>query len=206
VQELSARVAGLFEPSAGNTPGLGSTASATSSAAEHPLGYLSYLWEVFLPRLSFMAPHFPEPGLPAYTIFVERGWGAFGWYDVFFPHWLFVVILAAMLTVPVLGLVAMLREHVLLRRRALELAVVLLFPIAVVAGFEAAFYTSGSRPVIAEFGRYAFPAIGPLAVLVVGSLHAFGRRGALLVGTGLLVAMIGLSCAGQLVTLTGFYA
>ena len=49
-------------------------------------------------------------------------------------------------------------------------------PVAVVAGFEAAYYTTGARPVIAEFGRYAFPAIGPLAVLVVGALHAFGRR------------------------------
>ena len=30
-------------------------------------------------------------------IFVERGWGAFGWYDVFFPHWVYVVILVAMI-------------------------------------------------------------------------------------------------------------
>jgi len=206
MHELSMRVSGVFEPSGGNTPGLGSTATATSAAAEHPLGYLSYLWEVFLPRLPFMAPHFENAGWPAFTIFVERGWGAFGWYDVLFPHWVFLVILAAMLAVPVLGVVVLLRERAVLRRRALELAVLLAFPIAVVAGFEAAFYTSGSRPAIAEFGRYAFPAIGPLAVLVVASLHAFGRRGALLAGSGLLVAMIGLSFAGQLVTLTGFYA
>ena len=58
----------------------------------------------------------------------------------------------------------------------------------------------------AEFGRYAFPAIAPLAVLVVASLHAFGRRWALLAGVGLLVAMLALSYASQLLTLTGFYA
>ena len=63
-----------------------------------------------------------------------------------------------------------------MRRNALEFALLLLMPIAVVAGFEAAFYTPGARPFIAEFGRYAFPAIAPLAVLVVGALHAFGRR------------------------------
>jgi hypothetical protein len=206
VQELSTRVSGIFEPSSGNTPGIGSTASATSSAAEHPFGYLSYLWQVFLPRLSFMTPHFENTGLPAFTIFVERGWGAFGWYDVFFPHWLFLVILAAMLAVPVLGVVAARRERIVLRRNLVELGILLLFPIAVVAGFEAAFYTSGARPVIAEFGRYAFPAIGPLAVLGVASLYAFGRRGAMLVGAGVLVAMIALSYVGQLVTLTGFYA
>jgi hypothetical protein len=205
MQELSVHVSGIFEASGGNTPGLGSNAAATSSAAEHPLGYLSYLWEVFLPRLSFMAPHFENAGYPAFSIFVERGWGAFGWYDVFFPRWVFLTIFAAMLAVPVLGVVTILRERIVVRRRAVELAVLLLFPIAVIAGFEAAFYTGGSRPAIAEFGRYAFPAIGPLAVLVVASLHAFGRRAALLVGSGLLAAMIGLSFAGQLVTLTGFY-
>jgi hypothetical protein len=205
MQELSVHFSGSFE-AGGNTPGLGSTAGATSGAAGDPLGYLSYVWEVFLPRLSFMTPHFVDVGQPAFTIFVERGWGAFGWYDVFFPHWLFIVILAAMLAVPVLGVVSVVRERVVLRRRYVELAVLLLFPIAVVAGFEAAFYTGGSRPLIPEFGRYAFPAIGPLAVLAVASLHAFGRRGALLVGSGVLAAVIGLSFAGQLVTLTGFYS
>ena len=35
---------------------------------------------------------------------------------------------------------------------------------------------AGVRPQIAEFGRYAFPAIAPLALLGVGALHVFGRR------------------------------
>ncbi len=206
MRELSVHIAGVFEPSQGNTPGTGVAVNAVSSALEHPLGYLAYLWEVFLPRLSFMAPHFETNTLPAFTIFVERGWGAFGWYDVFFPHWVYVVILVAMLLVPVLGVVAAAREWAFLRRNALELAVLLLVPIAVVAGFEAAFYTIAVRSLVPEFGRYAFPAIGPLAVLVVASLHAFGRRRVVVAGTGLLVSMIALSYASQLLTLTGFYA
>ena len=52
---------------------------------------VGYLWQVFLPRLSFMAPHFETASAPAFVIFVERGWGAFGWYDVFFPHWVYEV-------------------------------------------------------------------------------------------------------------------
>ncbi len=178
----------------------------TSGALEHPLGYLGYLWQVFLPRLSFMAPHFETTNFPAFVIFVERGWGAFGWYDVLFPHWVYVVILVAMLIVPVLAVVAARREWAFVRRRLLETGLLLLMPIAVVAGFEAAFYTTGARPFVAEFGRYAFPAIAPLAVLVVASLHAFGRRWALFAGAGLLVAMLALSYASQLLTLTGFYA
>lgn len=111
-----------------------------------------------------------------------------------------------MIAVPILGLIALRREWRFVRRNALELVILALMALAVAAGFEAAFYTPGARPFIAEFGRYEFPAIAPLAVLVVASLHAFGRRWIVFVGAGLLVAMIALSYSSQLLTLTGFYA
>jgi hypothetical protein len=153
-----------------------------------------------------MAPHFESTPLPAFVIFVERGWGAFGWYDVLFPHWLFLAIAAAMVLSILLGVLAARREWAVVRGRAPELAILLLTPIAVVAGFEAAFYTTGARNFIPEFGRYAFPAIAALAVLVGGSLYAFPRRWVPFAGSALLVGMIGLSYAAQLLTLTGFYA
>jgi len=143
--------------------------------------------------------------LPAFLIFVERGWGAFGWYVVLFPHWVFVVVFVAMLAVAVMAPVAAWRERLFMRANLPEVGFMLLCTIAVVAGVEAAFYTSGVRPVVAEFGRYAFPAIVPFALIVVGALHAFGRRSVVWLGAGLVTAMIGLSVAGQLLTLTGFY-
>jgi hypothetical protein len=115
---------------------------------------------------------------------------------------IFVFMLAAL---PV-GFVAARRERALVRRKLPELGVLLLTPIAVIAGFEAAFYTPGTRPVIPEFGRYVFPAIAPIAVLVALSLFAFGRRYVVAVSAGLVTAMLGLSYAAQLTTLTGFYA
>ena len=212
---LSRVLAPLFHPSAAAAvrvgggsapPEAGTAASSVGEALAHPFDYLSYLWQSLLPRLPFMTEHFPTTHFPAFVIFVERGWGAFGWYDVFFPHRLYDIILAAMIAVPLLGLIAARREWAFVRRNLLELALLVLMPLAVVAGFEAAFYTPGARPFIAEFGRYEFPAIAPLAVLVVASLHAFGRRHVLAAGAVLLVAMAALSYAGQLVTLTGFYA
>ncbi|HEY2282793.1 MAG TPA: hypothetical protein VGH60_04500 [Solirubrobacteraceae bacterium] len=209
---LSVRLAHVFHPAAAAgagasaaPPEAGSVGASTREALAHPLDYLTYLWQSLLPRLPFMTDHFPNH-FPAMVIFVERGWGAFGWYDVFFPHRLYYAILAGMVAVPILGLIALQREWLFVRRNAVELALLVLMALAVVAGFEAAFYTPGMRPFIAEFGRYAFPAIAPLAVLVVASLHAFGRRWVLQAGVVLLVAMVALSYAGQLVTLTGFYA
>jgi Predicted membrane protein (DUF2142) len=209
---LAARLAHVFHPVPATGAGpsaapseAGSVTASTSEALAHPLDYLTYLWQSLLPRLPFMTDHFPTH-FPAMVIFVERGWGAFGWYDVFFPHRLYYVLLAAMIAVPILGLIAARREWPFVRRNAVEFALLVLMALAVVAGFEAAFYTPGARPFIAEFGRYAFPAIAPLAVLVVASLHAFGRRWVLQAGVVLLAAMVALSYAAQLVTLTGFYA
>jgi predicted membrane protein DUF2142 len=206
VQELQLHLAGTFHPVASNSASASGAVGAVSAAREHPLGFLAYLWELFLPRLSFMAPHFENVGNPAFTIFVKRGWGAFGWYDVFFSHWVYVVILAALLGVPILGLVAIRREWTFVRGNALEFGFLLLTPLAVMAGFEAAFYTTGVRNFLPEFGRYEFPAIACLAALVVAALQGLGRRRALQAGAVLLVAMIALGYAAQLVTLTSFYA
>jgi hypothetical protein len=213
--ELSAHVLSPLQPHAAATgsAAIDSNASAASEALHHIPDYLSYAWQAVLPRLPFMTPHFPPPhsgfalfAYPGFTIFVERGWAAFGWYDVLFPHKLYIVIFLAMvLTVP-LGVWAARREWPWLRAHALETLVVIAMPVAVIMGFEAAYYTAFPRPQIAEFGRYAFPAIGPVAVIVVGALHAFGRRRILAAGVGLLVATMALSYASQLLTLTTFYA
>ena len=213
---LSSQVLSLFQPvaSATGSGAISSNASAASEALHHLHSYLSYLWQALLPRLPFMTRYFPLPthaGFalfkdPFFVIFVERGWAAFGWYDVFFPHKLYVLIFLAMvLTVP-LGVWAARREWGWVRRHRLELLALLAMPVAVIMGFEAAYFTTAPRVLIAEFGRYAFPAIGPVAILVVGALHAFGRRWMLTAGVVLAVAMIALSYASQLLTLTSFYA
>jgi hypothetical protein len=216
VAELSTHVIGGLAPSSsGSTAtGVASNANAVSEALHHIPSYLSYLWQSLLPRLWFMTRYFPHPthaGFllfkdPGFVIFVERGWAAFGWYDVFFPHRLYVVIFLAMVAFVALGVWAVRRERSWLAGHRLEVLALVAMPLAVVAGFEAAYYTPSPRAVIAEFGRYAFPAIGPLAILVVGALHALGRRRMLGAGVVLLVGMLALSYASQLLTLSSFYA
>ncbi len=114
--------------------------------------------------------------------------------------------LTAVFAVVPLSAWALGREWRWVRAHWMETLAVLIMPAAVIAGFEAAYYTPGVRPQIAEFGRYAFPAIAPLALIAVGALHAFGRRRMLWVGVGALVALMFLSYASQLLTLTAFYA
>ncbi len=204
---IATRITSALHPVGSATAAIGSAAESVIAPAEsHPFGYLAYVWQVFLPRLPFMARHFQTSVPPAYEIYVKRGFGSFGWYVVLFPAWVFLVVFAAMVGTAVLAVIAVRREWAYVRSHVVELAFLALCPVAVVLGVEAAFYTEGVRPVVAEFGRYAFPAIAPLAVLVVGSLHAFGRRGALTAAAVLVPAMIALSFAGQLLTLAGFFA
>jgi Dolichyl-phosphate-mannose-protein mannosyltransferase len=185
---------------------IGSNANAASGALHHLDDFLAYLWQVFLPRLPFMEAHFASSVYPGFVIFIERGWAAFGWYDVLFPGWIYSAILAVSLLVLVIAPWAARREWRWLKAHTPESLTVILVPIAVITGFVAAYYTGGIRPMIGEFGRYAFPAIGPIALLVVGALHAFGRRRMLEAGVVLVVATIALSYASQLLTLTSFYA
>ncbi len=185
---------------------IGSNATSVSEALHHIPDFLSYLWQVFLPRLGFMTQHFNSSSYPGFVIFIERGWAAFGWYDVFFPAWVYTAILVVSLLALLLAPWAARREWSWLSRHAPEAIAVALMPVSVIVGFVAAYYTPGIRPAIGEFGRYAFPAIGPIALLVVGALHALGRRRMLTVAVALLVATIALSYASQLLTLTSFYA
>lgn len=207
MDQLSVHVLSTLQPASGSNGfrAIGSNTSAASEAFHHIPEYLSYVWQTFLPRLPFMGQHF-SPAIPGYLIFVKRGFGAFGWYDVLFPNWIYTLILVAMLAAIPLGLWAARHEWGWIARNWLSVATVVAIPIAVIAGFEAAYYSPGIQTVIPTYGRYVFPAIVPIAVIVVGVLHAFGRRRVLYAGVGLALAMIALSYGGQLLTMTSFYA
>jgi hypothetical protein len=182
-----------------------SAASAVSTAEHMPLRFLEYLWQLFLPPIAFMGRLFP-PGWPFFQVYIERGWGAFGWYSILFPRWVFVVILTVMILVAVAGLWGAWRWRARLASRGWEILLLILVPICVLVAVEAAFFApNGGRTVVAEQGRYIFPAIGALAALAVLGTFGFGKRWHVPLLTALVVAMIGLCYAGQLMTLGGFY-
>ena len=189
----------------GNTPGMGAPEAITGDCA-YSTHELSGLPVAGVPAAAFRSWHpISERRLPAFVIFVERGWGAFGWYDVFFRRLGICRDSRGAASISTMARGAPTRVAVRASPSGGGARSSCSRPSAVVAGFEAAFYTPG-RQVIAEFGRYAFPAIAPLAVLAVGFTPCARPSSGATAGTGLLVAMIGLSYASQLLTLTAFYA
>lgn len=196
----------FYPPVTGQSSGGGVTATAALSLAEQMPGrFLEYLWELFLPKLSFMGNLFP-PGWPFKAIYLVRGWASFGWYTWSFPNWVYGAILAGMIAAGVLAVSTGVRERVAARARLFELLVIALFPVCVLVAVEAAFFApDGGRTVVAEQGRYIFPAIAALAAIAVAGTFGLGRRWQVPLATTLVVAMIGLSYASQMLTLGSFF-
>ena len=112
-----------------------------------------------------------------------------------------------------MGLVALLALSAAVRERSLrvgarffEVAVIALFPICVLVAVEAAFFEpNGGRTVVAEQGRYIFPAIAALAAIAVGGTFGVGRRWHVPLATVLVVGDDRPRYASQCLTLGSFF-
>jgi hypothetical protein len=199
-------IAPLFGRSVVTAPG-GNDVTLGVLAVHDPVAYLSYVWQLFFP---------PIPGtdmlniyaqrVPAFTIYIMRGWGAFGWYAILMPDWVLISIGLIVIAFAGLGGIALWRYRRELRPLSWELLVLLALPVCVFMGVEAVYASATPRPgAVAEQGRYIFPAISALAVLAVGACFAFGRRAALPLSTLTVIAVIGLSFYGRLLETAGFF-
>lgn len=200
-------IAPLFGRTIVTAPG-GNNVTSGVLAVSDPIGYLSYVWQLFFPPIpgTGMVNIYPQR-VPAFTIYILRGWGAFGWYAILMPAWVLISIGVIVAGFAVLGGIALWRLREELRPLRWEVLVLLAIPVCVFMGVEAVYASVGPRPgAVAEQGRYIFPAIGALAALAVGACFAFGRRLALPLATLTVVGLIGLSVYGRLLEVAGFYS
>lgn len=197
-------VAATFDTGTFTTPG-GGVPGEGLAPLTNPTGYISYVWQIFLPKLPFMTELWKQPW-PFYDIYVERGWGAFGWYQVLFPQPVYWVVVAALAAMVVLGIAAIVRFRGSVGGRVWEALVLLGVGAVVIGGVEAFYYTPAPRgDIVAEMGRYAFPAIAAFAALAIAACYGAGRARATLVAAALATGMVVLNTAGQLVMLAGLY-
>ena len=98
------------------------------------------------------------------------------------------------------------REGIALRARGWEIAVLATALVGVIAGVEAAYFSTEPVENLPEQGRYAFTAMVPLTAVAVGACFAFGRSMARFAAAGLVSAMLGLAFCAQLLGFTSFFA
>ena len=142
---------------------------------------------------------------PSSTSTWRAGIGGLGWYSVFFPNWVYKVIVAVMIAAGVLALAATWRRRAAVRARWRELLFLMLAAAGVIAAVEYVYYSPIPRLLLPEQGRYAFTALVPIAALAIAGLFALPRRWAVTVATMVVSAMIVLAVAARILYLTATY-
>jgi 4-amino-4-deoxy-L-arabinose transferase-like glycosyltransferase len=167
---------------------------------------LSYLWQFYLPKLPFQN-NLPIAGnhLPVYDVWLSTGWAAFGWLEVRFPGWVYLVFLVVTVGVAGLALAGLWRA-----RRRVDLAVVAflaLVALTLLAGLHWTEYrmlSSGQGPF--NNGRYLLPLVG-IAGLAVATALRWLRPAARSLGVaGTLAALLVLNVLSLGLCLERFYA
>jgi 4-amino-4-deoxy-L-arabinose transferase-like glycosyltransferase len=156
-------------------------AQAAGATGLHLRDFGSYLWQYYLPRLPFQQP-FSIPGdhLPAYDVWLKTGWAAFGWLEVRFPEWVYVVLTAVTLAIAVVAL-----AQIWGARRRVDLAVLAFLALVCVTLLAGLHWTEfkmlGSGRGAFNVGRYLLPLVGIAGLAVALSVRAFApaRRPAL---------------------------
>jgi 4-amino-4-deoxy-L-arabinose transferase-like glycosyltransferase len=189
-----------------SAPALGGGAAQAFSVRE----FASYLWQFYLPRLPFQTVnHFIFPVIgdyPAYQVWIGSGWATFGWVNVWFDSWVYLIFLA----VTVLALTGALVTAIRGLRRSTQrwrgprtpwlVGAFLALDVGVLlAGLhwtDYRMFVDGEAPFLQ--GRYLFPVAGIAAAVAAQALRAVPARlqgvGAGAVIAGLVVFQI--ACLG----------
>ncbi len=169
-------------------------------------GQLSFLWQVFLPRLPGQTPLFPGIS-PPYNLWIEGFIGRFGWVTVELPGWAYAFGASVLAVLGLLAVRTLVLARKAVRRRWAELAAYalmtggLLLLIGVVA-------LRGWAPGIkgAVQGRYLLPLLALFAALLVLAARGAGERWGRAAGVAIVAFAIAWSLLGQLATIAYFYS
>jgi 4-amino-4-deoxy-L-arabinose transferase-like glycosyltransferase len=150
-----------------------SASSAAQVASTSLRGFLSYAWQLFLPRPWFLTDQFGY--WPPYHTWLTGLVGFFGWLDYGLAGWTYIVAAVVFCGSLALVIVTMAQRSRLWRYR-IEIAIYTIAAVAlgiVVARTSYDFKASGLP---FEQARYLFPLVGLYVLGIVTACMAFGRR------------------------------
>lgn len=188
------------------------SAVAAAPAGPTPVDKLEYVIQTFVPTPTIGPDHWALTGSrlqrwPAFRIYIDRGYGLFGWKSTNLSMGMLRGILIALTLGWALTIIAAVR-----RRRAWRSwggpALILVATVGSVLLFVGwAYATNEVRTDLGEQGRYVFPALVPLAVLFSCGAYAFRsaiwRHAYLGVGS---VATSGLAALAWTTALRGWFS
>jgi 4-amino-4-deoxy-L-arabinose transferase-like glycosyltransferase len=167
---------------------------------------ISYIWELYLPRLPGMTHYFE--GLATYKdVWFDRSVGLYGWFDTMFAPWVNdVALIPAAIVVALCGR-ELLARRAALRARLAELATYGAITVGVLVMIGASSYLSDVGTHEAPFGepRYLLPMLPLLGAAIVLAVRGAGRRWAPVVGAAMVMLILGHDIFSQLQVIARYY-
>jgi 4-amino-4-deoxy-L-arabinose transferase-like glycosyltransferase len=191
-----------------NHPGLGVTsATAINLTGEHGSVFheISYIWQLFLPRLPGMPSDFPGI-FPTREIWFDRSIGLYGQVDTPFPTWVYDIALVPAAVLTILGIRALIAGRGALRRRLVELAVYAVMGAGLLALIGASSYLAFPAQA-GTWGvpRYLLPLLALVGAMLVLSARGAGRRWGPATGALVVVLFLAHNIFSQLQVIARFY-
>lgn len=168
-------------------------------------GFVSYVWQVFLPRLPWMNDWL-GPVYPIWDTYFQGLVGRFGWFEWGFPEWVSGIALVAFAALVVLGASGLWRSRAVVRARIGELVTY----VAMAGGLTLLIEVFAYRYLIEreftfEQARYLLPLVALYAGLVALAVRSAGRRWGPAVGALVVVIAVGHNLFAQLLSLDRYY-
>jgi hypothetical protein len=190
-----------------NRPTFGIVTGGTGLVTTHSLLHqISYIWQLYLPRLPGMTPYFA--GIATFKdIWFDRSVGLYGWMDTMFPTWVDNVALVLAVAVALLCIRELVLQRRALRARVVELGVYATMTLGVLVLIGASSYVSDVLGRAAAFGepRYLLPMLPLFGAAIALAVRGAGRRWAPVVGAALVVLFLGHDLFSQLQTIARYY-
>jgi 4-amino-4-deoxy-L-arabinose transferase-like glycosyltransferase len=167
---------------------------------------LSYIWELYLPRLPGMTHYFA--GLtPIRDVWFDRSVGLYGWFDTMFAPWVNDVALIPAAIVVVLCVRELVARRAALRTHLPELATYAAITVGVLVMVGASSYIGDVIDHEAPFGepRYLLPMLPLFGAVMALATRAGGRRWAPVIGAALVTLILGHDIFSQLQVIARYY-
>jgi len=155
--------------------GLSSGEAAVGVVAPGIVDKLDYALQMVVPWVHLTRDLWPQD-YPLYSLYVERGYGRFGWLNAGISDGGLAVVVLLLAVGWALALAAAWQRRRTLRTWGPMAALLALSALAVVMFVAVAYVSPGGRDPIGEQGRYIFPAIVALAVPLAAGVDALRGR------------------------------
>jgi hypothetical protein len=189
-----------------NHSGLGNATETFTNARHSPWQEISYIWQLYLPRLPGTRSYFPGLLTPR-QLWFNGLVGLYGWENIPFPGWVYNVALILAVLIGVLCVGELIRRRDTLLRRLPELAVYFLLGlgVAVIVGIQS--YTSdvlnGGEPYWEP--RYLLPMLSLWGLVTALAARGAGRRWGPVVGVLIIALLLAHDVVSQLQVVGRFY-